>query len=90
MRPVRPPLFARVLTRPSNASEGGDILDTRKDETADAYLASRPHRQRAWEKYAAAREEADDLGRQVGHAMSFGLMRPPELDTYLQAGERKP
>ena len=53
---------------------------------ADSYLASRPEQQKAWEKYAAAREEADDLGRQVEHAMSFGLMRPPELDTYLQAG----
>ena len=53
---------------------------------ADSYLASRPEQQKAWEQYTAAREEADDIGRQIGHALSFGLMRPPELDTYLQAG----
>jgi hypothetical protein len=49
---------------------------------ADSYLASRPEQQKAWEKYTAARGEADDVGRQVGHALSFGLMRPPELDAY--------
>jgi hypothetical protein len=55
---------------------------SRPDALEPSYLASRPEQQKAWEKYTAARGEADDVGRQVGHALSFGLMMPPELDAY--------
>ena len=46
---------------------------------ADAYLATRPEERKRWEGYVAARTEAESVDRTLGHAMGFGLMRPPEL-----------
>lgn len=47
---------------------------------ADTYLEKRPTEKQRWEKYVVARQEADNVERQIGHAAMFGLMKPPELD----------
>jgi hypothetical protein len=47
---------------------------------ADSYLEGRPEERKRWEGYVAARTEAESTERKLGHAMGFGLMRPPELD----------
>jgi DNA-nicking Smr family endonuclease len=49
-------------------------------DVADSYLETRPDERKRWEGYVAARTEADSLERKLGHAMGFGLMKPPELD----------
>ena len=50
---------------------------------ADAYLDARPAERKRWENYVEARQEADSIERQLGHAMGFGLMKPPELNSYV-------
>lgn len=47
---------------------------------AGSYLQTRPGERKRWEGCVAARKEADSLERKLGHAMGFGLMKPPELD----------
>lgn len=47
---------------------------------ADRYLEGRPKARERWEEYVAARTEAESPERKLGHAMGFGLMRPPELE----------
>jgi hypothetical protein len=46
---------------------------------ADAYPETRPEERKRWEGYVEARREAESLERKLGHAVGFGLMRPPEL-----------
>jgi hypothetical protein len=48
---------------------------------ADAYPDARPKERKRWEKYVDARQEAESLDRKLGHAMGFGLMKPPELNS---------
>jgi hypothetical protein len=48
---------------------------------ADSYLEKRPKEKKKWESYVEARQEAESVERAIGHALSYGLVRPPELDT---------
>jgi hypothetical protein len=52
-------------------------------KVADAYLESRPKERERWESYVEARTEAESVDRVLAHAMGFGLMKPPELNSYV-------
>ena len=53
---------------------------------ADSYLEKRPKEKKKWESYVEARQEAESVERFVGQALSYGLVRPPELDGYPSGG----
>jgi hypothetical protein len=40
------------------------------------------HSARRWAEYVAARQGAESVERTLGHAMGFGSMHPPELNSH--------